>query len=170
MDMEGSDGSERGEDDASFEKQSALFALAVADVVLINMWCQDIGREQAANKPLLRTVFQQLVEHVYQAKVNRLRLQHLKKFMKAFNKGSEEQNRFNTVADYIQYCLLQFDKDCAAIKVDKAKWDSLKARAKLGRDMKSYAAIKREDRPAFIVRRLYEPTLKQEISEFVGHF
>ncbi|THU62517.1 hypothetical protein C4D60_Mb01t05970 [Musa balbisiana] len=45
-------------DDTTFEKQSALFALAVSDIVLINMWCHDIGREQAANKPLLKTVFQ----------------------------------------------------------------------------------------------------------------
>lgn len=58
MDLEGSDSRERGEDDTTFEKQSALFALAVADIVLINMWCHDIGREQAANKPLLKTVFQ----------------------------------------------------------------------------------------------------------------
>ncbi|KAM7257902.1 hypothetical protein ACFE04_013643 [Oxalis oulophora] len=58
MDLEGTDGRERGEDDTAFEKQSALFALAVADIVLINMWCHDIGREQAANKPLLKTVFQ----------------------------------------------------------------------------------------------------------------
>ncbi|CAN1221468.1 Protein ROOT HAIR DEFECTIVE 3 homolog 2 [Linum grandiflorum] len=58
MDLEGTDGRERGEDDTTFEKQSALFALAVADIVIINMWCHDIGREQAANKPLLKTVFQ----------------------------------------------------------------------------------------------------------------
>ncbi|KAL6502196.1 hypothetical protein OROHE_024789 [Orobanche hederae] len=58
MDLEGTDGRERGEDDTIFEKQSALFALAVADIVLINMWCHDIGREQAANRPLLKTVFQ----------------------------------------------------------------------------------------------------------------
>ncbi|KAF9614174.1 hypothetical protein IFM89_015682 [Coptis chinensis] len=45
-------------DDTAFEKQSALFALAVSDIVLINMWCHDIGRERAANKPLLKTVFQ----------------------------------------------------------------------------------------------------------------
>ncbi|MED6208260.1 hypothetical protein PIB30_117609 [Stylosanthes scabra] len=58
MDLEGTDGRERGEDDTAFEKQSALFALAISDVVLINMWCHDIGREHAANKPLLKTVFQ----------------------------------------------------------------------------------------------------------------
>ncbi|THU59565.1 hypothetical protein C4D60_Mb07t03440 [Musa balbisiana] len=45
-------------DDTAFEKQSALLALAVSDIMLINMWCHDIGREQAANKPLLKTVFQ----------------------------------------------------------------------------------------------------------------
>ncbi|TVU49202.1 hypothetical protein EJB05_00500 [Eragrostis curvula] len=58
MDLEGTDGRERGEDDTAFEKQSSLFALAISDIVLINMWCHDIGREQAANKPLLKTVFQ----------------------------------------------------------------------------------------------------------------
>ncbi|XP_021819649.1 protein ROOT HAIR DEFECTIVE 3 homolog 2-like [Prunus avium] len=58
MDLEGTDGSERGQDDTAFEKQSALFALAISDVVIINMWCTDIGRENAANKPLLRTVFE----------------------------------------------------------------------------------------------------------------
>jgi hypothetical protein len=58
MDLEGTDGRERGEDDTAFERQSSLFALAVSDIVLINMWCHDIGREQAANKPLLKTVFQ----------------------------------------------------------------------------------------------------------------
>ncbi|BFI24740.1 protein SEY1 [Marchantia polymorpha subsp. ruderalis] len=58
MDLEGTDGQERGEDDTAFEKRSALFALAVSDILLINMWCHDIGREQAANKPLLKTVFQ----------------------------------------------------------------------------------------------------------------
>ncbi|KAI4354144.1 hypothetical protein L6164_003037 [Bauhinia variegata] len=60
LDMEGTDGGERGEDTA-FEKRSALFALAIADVVLINMWCKDIGLNHAANRPLLKTVFQQVI-------------------------------------------------------------------------------------------------------------
>ncbi|KAM0848969.1 hypothetical protein ACQ4PT_054032 [Festuca glaucescens] len=51
-------GAKLPKDDTAFEKQSALFALAISDIVLINMWCHDIGREQAANKPLLKTVFQ----------------------------------------------------------------------------------------------------------------
>ncbi|GKB37404.1 retrotransposon gag domain, retroviral aspartyl protease [Tanacetum coccineum] len=55
MDLEGT---YRGEDDTAFKKQSAPFALAVSDIVLINMWCRDILCELAANKPLLKTVFQ----------------------------------------------------------------------------------------------------------------
>ncbi|KAI3761632.1 hypothetical protein L1987_52053 [Smallanthus sonchifolius] len=58
MDLEGTDGRERGEDGTLFEKQSALFAIALSDIMLINMWCHDIGREHAANKPLLKIVFQ----------------------------------------------------------------------------------------------------------------
>lgn len=58
MDLEGSDGRERGEDDTSFERQSALFALATSDVLMVNMWAKDVGRESGAGKPLLKTIFQ----------------------------------------------------------------------------------------------------------------
>lgn len=58
MDLEGADGSERGEDDTNFERQSALFALAMADVLMINVWSHDIGREHGSGKPLLRTILQ----------------------------------------------------------------------------------------------------------------
>ncbi|KAB2637081.1 protein ROOT HAIR DEFECTIVE 3 2-like [Pyrus ussuriensis x Pyrus communis] len=58
MDLEGSDSSERGEDDTTLEKQIALFALAVSDILLINMWYNDICREHAASIPLLKTIFQ----------------------------------------------------------------------------------------------------------------
>eukprot|EP01025_Chloroclados_australasicus_P021685 TRINITY_DN2272_c1_g1_i2.p1 TRINITY_DN2272_c1_g1~~TRINITY_DN2272_c1_g1_i2.p1 ORF type:complete len:863 (-),score=113.96 TRINITY_DN2272_c1_g1_i2:497-2974(-) len=58
MDLEGTDGRERGEDDTSFERQSALFALSVSDILLINIWCHDIGREQGSGKPLMKTVLQ----------------------------------------------------------------------------------------------------------------
>ncbi|CAL6335281.1 unnamed protein product [Bathycoccus prasinos] len=58
LDLEGSDGRERGEDDQAFEKQTALFALAASDVLLVNVWCNDIGREHASGKPLLKTILQ----------------------------------------------------------------------------------------------------------------
>jgi len=57
MDFEGTDGMERGEDQ-SFERQLSLFALSVADVLLINMWANDVGRYNAANMSLLRTIFE----------------------------------------------------------------------------------------------------------------
>jgi hypothetical protein len=57
LDLEGSDGRERGEDDTNFERQSALFALAIADTLLVNVWCHDIGREHGSGKPLLKTIF-----------------------------------------------------------------------------------------------------------------
>ena len=63
MDLEGSDGRERGEDDTSFERQSSLFALAVADILLVNMWAKDIGRESGSGKPLLKTIFQVDFKH-----------------------------------------------------------------------------------------------------------
>ncbi|KAL3575595.1 hypothetical protein D5086_023696 [Populus alba] len=58
MDFEGTDSKARGEDNTAFERQSALFALAIADIILINMWYKDIGLEHAASRPLLKTVFQ----------------------------------------------------------------------------------------------------------------
>ena len=58
LDLEGSDGRERGEDDNSFERQSSLFALAITDILVVNMWAKDIGREAGAGKPLLKTIFQ----------------------------------------------------------------------------------------------------------------
>ncbi|KAL3532488.1 hypothetical protein ACH5RR_006009 [Cinchona calisaya] len=44
--------------------KSALFSPVVSDIVLINMWFHDIGRQQAANKPLLKTVFWALPENL----------------------------------------------------------------------------------------------------------
>ncbi|KAL9248862.1 ROOT HAIR DEFECTIVE 3-like protein [Drosera capensis] len=61
LDLEGSDGSERGQD-VNFEKQSALLALAVSDIVLINMFCYDIGREHGASRPLLKTLLQERMQ------------------------------------------------------------------------------------------------------------
>ncbi|KAI3937525.1 hypothetical protein MKW92_025594 [Papaver armeniacum] len=68
MDLEGTDGRKRRgmpEDYTAFEKQGALFALAVSDIVLINMWCHDISREQAANKPLFDYIPGTIVLHLF---------------------------------------------------------------------------------------------------------
>ncbi|KXS09730.1 root hair defective 3 GTP-binding protein [Gonapodya prolifera JEL478] len=56
MDVEGADGRERGEQQ-DFERRTALFSLAVAEVVVVNMWEHQVGLYQGANMGLLKTVF-----------------------------------------------------------------------------------------------------------------
>ena len=58
FDVEGCDSRERGDSDALFERKSALFALALSEVLIINMWESDIGRYNASNIPMLKTVFE----------------------------------------------------------------------------------------------------------------
>eukprot|EP01060_Flectonema_neradi_P001289 TRINITY_DN10757_c0_g1_i2.p1 TRINITY_DN10757_c0_g1~~TRINITY_DN10757_c0_g1_i2.p1 ORF type:complete len:512 (+),score=116.17 TRINITY_DN10757_c0_g1_i2:48-1538(+) len=57
LDFEGTDSQERGEE-GSFEKKLSLFALAMADVLLINVFQHEIGRRNAMNIPLLETILQ----------------------------------------------------------------------------------------------------------------
>lgn len=57
MDVEGTDGRERGEDQ-DFERKSALFALSTSEVLIINIWETQIGLYQGANMGLLKTVFE----------------------------------------------------------------------------------------------------------------
>lgn len=42
----------------NFERKSALFSLALSEVLIINMWANDVGRYSAANYDTLRTVFE----------------------------------------------------------------------------------------------------------------
>ncbi|GAB0496733.1 hypothetical protein MMPV_008049 [Pyropia vietnamensis] len=58
LDLEGTDSRERGEEAANFERKSSLFALALSEVLVINLWAQDVGRFNAANLSLLRTVLE----------------------------------------------------------------------------------------------------------------
>ena len=44
FDIEGTDSKERGDQRMTFEQTTSLLALAISDVVLINMWATDIGR------------------------------------------------------------------------------------------------------------------------------
>ena len=74
MDVEGTDGRERGEDQVcsvvsylridltlnaqDFERKAALFSLASSEVLLVNMWEHQVGLYQGANMSLLKTVFE----------------------------------------------------------------------------------------------------------------
>ncbi|ODV77171.1 putative stress-related vesicular transport protein [Suhomyces tanzawaensis NRRL Y-17324] len=57
MDVEGTDGRERGEDQ-DFERKAALFALATSEILIINIWETQVGLYQGANMGLLKTVFE----------------------------------------------------------------------------------------------------------------
>ncbi|KAF2462362.1 GTP-binding protein Sey1 [Lineolata rhizophorae] len=57
MDVEGTDGRERGEDQ-DFERKAALFALATSEVLIVNVWEHQVGLYQGANMGLLKTVFE----------------------------------------------------------------------------------------------------------------
>ncbi|KAF9264058.1 root hair defective 3 GTP-binding protein [Marasmius fiardii PR-910] len=57
MDVEGTDGRERGEDQ-DFERKSALFSLASSEVLIINLWEHQVGLYQGANMGLLKTVLE----------------------------------------------------------------------------------------------------------------
>ncbi len=46
MDVEGTDGRERGEDQ-DFERKSALFSLASTEVLLVNLWCAGLASSDA---------------------------------------------------------------------------------------------------------------------------
>ncbi|KAA8495572.1 Protein SEY1-like [Porphyridium purpureum] len=77
LDIEGTDSRERGELEASskvFESCTTLFALAVCDVVLLNVWFHDLGRYQASNFELLQVVFR---EALRLERANKVRFQPL---------------------------------------------------------------------------------------------
>ena len=57
LDVEGTDGREK-EDQKEFEGKSALFSLALTDIMMVNMWMHEVGRFNAANLPLIRTVLE----------------------------------------------------------------------------------------------------------------
>ncbi|CAI9114347.1 OLC1v1015055C2 [Oldenlandia corymbosa var. corymbosa] len=65
MDLEGTDGLDHGEEEPVLLKQIATFAVAVSDIVLLNVWCCDLGRENATNNNILRTVLQAMMQRLF---------------------------------------------------------------------------------------------------------
>ena len=59
IDCEGTDSKSRSEEDrGKFEHSSSLFALAMSDILIINMWTSDVGRYTASNYGVLKIVFE----------------------------------------------------------------------------------------------------------------
>ncbi|KAI4354113.1 hypothetical protein L6164_003012 [Bauhinia variegata] len=129
----------------------------------------DEAVKTAKRKELIDNLLQ-LVKPVYQAMLNQLRLEHLNKFMEAFDRHLAKDNNFGkAAADCIKNFLLEFDNRCEDVKIELATWDNLKARAKIQHDMNSYIAVKREDKLASKISRHFEPKLKHELSDSVGY-
>lgn len=57
MDVEGSDGIEKSED-KDFERKACLFALSSSEVLMVNVWENQIGLYQGNNMELLKIVFE----------------------------------------------------------------------------------------------------------------
>jgi hypothetical protein len=72
LDIEGTDSKERGDSRLTFEQTTSLFALAMADVLLINMWYTDIGRYSGSNYGLLKVIFECNLKLFGQATAKRL--------------------------------------------------------------------------------------------------
>lgn len=66
LDVEGSDSRDRGRDGRAFQTRCAGFAAAIADVILLNMWCHDVGRFDASGYALLDAVFAEAVKNADQ--------------------------------------------------------------------------------------------------------
>ncbi|KAG8084080.1 hypothetical protein GUJ93_ZPchr0010g10125 [Zizania palustris] len=62
LDAEGSDGAEH-QDDTSFEKKTALFALVISDLMFFNIKQDEIDRNNGGSIPLLRIVLQERLNH-----------------------------------------------------------------------------------------------------------
>eukprot|EP01097_Dermamoeba_algensis_P004264 TRINITY_DN2817_c0_g1_i1.p1 TRINITY_DN2817_c0_g1~~TRINITY_DN2817_c0_g1_i1.p1 ORF type:complete len:493 (-),score=129.63 TRINITY_DN2817_c0_g1_i1:582-2060(-) len=58
-------------DNLAFERKTSLFSLALSQVLIINIWSHDVGRYNAANKPLLKIVFELDLELFKKAKGNK---------------------------------------------------------------------------------------------------
>lgn len=58
LDIEGADSRERWEEKSKYEKSTALFGLVLSNVLIVNLWIQEIGRFSACNYETLKLIFE----------------------------------------------------------------------------------------------------------------
>lgn len=58
LDLEGTDALERGKNRGNFERQTSLFALTLSEVLIVNMWANDIGRSSGMNVDTLKAILE----------------------------------------------------------------------------------------------------------------
>ncbi|KAL6223285.1 hypothetical protein ACLB2K_006672 [Fragaria x ananassa] len=126
---------------------SALFAISVSDLALINMWCHDICREQAANKPASPKDCVPSAQQISRViKDNRdLDLPAHKvmvaTFEEAVDKALDARDAFSVAAcNCSESFMAQFDEGCADGVIQQVDWDTSKVRDKLKRDMEAHIA------------------------------
>ena len=58
LDIEGADSRERWQDKNKFEQSTALFGLVISNVLIVNIWIQEVGRFSACNYEILKLIFE----------------------------------------------------------------------------------------------------------------
>ena len=72
IDIEGSDSRERWEQGKKFQNKVALFGLVLSNVLLINIWYNDVGRMSASNYEIIRLILGLNVQYFDQKQVKRI--------------------------------------------------------------------------------------------------
>lgn len=58
MDIEGADSAERWDGKSVFERSTALFGLVMSNILIINLWTNEIGRFSACNYEIIKVIFE----------------------------------------------------------------------------------------------------------------
>jgi len=103
FDCEGTDSQERGDDRNKFENCSTLFALALSDVLIINMWTTDVGRYAGSNYGILKIVFEMNLKLFQQ--------ESEKKILVVLRDFNESQQKLENIKQIIKKGVLQIWKD-----------------------------------------------------------
>lgn len=65
LDVEGSDSVERGSEYHTFERRAALFSMALSEVLIVNLWETEVGRQSAVHSSVIRVVMDSFLRQFY---------------------------------------------------------------------------------------------------------
>ena len=93
IDCEGTDSKSRSEEDRGrFEHSSSLFALAMSDILIINMWTNDVGRYTASNYGVLKIVFEMNLKLFEQKTAKKIII-----FLRDFDPSRNKKDKIETL-------------------------------------------------------------------------
>lgn len=162
LDVEGADSRERGDGAKAFESRTALFALALAGTVVVNMWAHDIGRYSAANYELFETVFAHAAE--------------LRKTGRVFTEGRSvrilmvvrDHDGESAMADIRRVLLGDLENIWDALKVEGVDFSALFKFEIVLLPHKIYAPVEFEKAVGKFAERFVEPIAVQQHVPIVG--